>query len=270
MLELMKKSAVCPYNSRLQKGGALLEDMRTLVRHWPPSEESTVGVATFVHSALAKQTSARSLDTFNRAFKPRFLDGDPKQAWRIVRPVEDQGWTAEQIRPLYYWITARNDKLLYQYATEFLAGQERGFPRVDSEHAALWITSTIRPVGLAWTSTVTIKVARGLLAALRDFGLLAGDAKKRFVTGHLSMATFAYIAFALHRQGVSGNMLVDHPDWRLFFLTTRQQRERLFMEANQARLLNYQAAGSLVSIDFPSNSFEDYAHVVTERTNRPA
>jgi hypothetical protein len=270
MPELTKKLIASPYNSRLQKGGALLEDMRTLVRQWPPPEESASGVAAFVHSAMAKQTSARSWDTFKRAFRPRFLDGDPIQSWKIVRPIEDRGWNADQVRPLYYWIAARSDRLLYEYVTGFLAGQAGGFPRVDSEHTARWITSTIRPTGLVWTETVTLKVARGLLAALRDFALLEGANKKRLVRIHLSLPTFSYLAFALHRLGASGTSLVDHPDWGLFLLTTRQQREQLFMEANQARLMHYQAAGSLVRVEFPSDSFEEYAHVVTERTHRPA
>ena len=258
------------YNSRLQKGGARIDDMRALVRAWPPPATDGAGLAAHIHGALSKETATRSADVFRRAFAPRFIDGSPANAWQLIRPLEDAGCSINQLRPLYYWITARSDRLLYEYVTIFLSGSPSSQPRIDSEHAARWITTTVRPAGLMWKEKVTIKVARGLMAALRDFGVLEGASKKRQASPYLPTPTFAYIAFILHKGGARGVALLDHPDWALFLLTSRQQRERLFLEAAQSGLLTYHAAGSLVRVEFPFKTLEEYVRVVVERSPRAA
>jgi hypothetical protein len=41
--------------------------------------------------------------------------------------------------------------------------------------------------------------------------------------------------------------------------------ERFFIEAHQEHLLGYQAAGSVVRIDFPADTLTDYAHILLEK-----
>ena len=267
LLKGAENMAGMSYNTRLQKGGALLGDMRALVRAWPPTVSDEPGIASHIHEVLSKGTGTRSADVFKRAFAPRFINGLPPNAWQLIRPLEDAGCSINQLRPLYYWITARTERLMYEYVTEFLASSQ---PRIDSEHTARWIVSTVRPFGSVWTEKVTIKVARGLMAALRDFGILEGASEKRLASVYLPIPCFAYIAFLLHNQGAHGAALVDHPDWGLFLLISRQQRERLFLEAAQSRLLTYHAAGSLVRVDFPAMTSEEYQRVVIERSSRAA
>lgn len=262
------KAGPAPYNSRLQKGGALIDDMRALVRAWPPPVEGEAGLAGYIHGVLAKETATRSADILRRSFAPRFIHGFPPDAWQLLRPLEDAGFALNALRPLYYWVTARSDRLMYEYVTGFLTGGPSNQPRIDSEHTAIWITATVRPVGLVWTEKVTIKVARGLMAALRDFGVLEGSSKKRQASLYLPIPIFALIAFVLNLHGSHGSALMDHPDWGLFLLTNRQVRERMFLEAAQSSLLTYHAAGSLVGVEFPVKTLEEYVRVVIERSHR--
>jgi hypothetical protein len=77
------------YTTRLQKGGALLDDMRQLVRAWseaPVATQRDTGVRTNI---LNKDTRTRLADVYRRAFLPRFVDGPIPNAWKIVRPLED-------------------------------------------------------------------------------------------------------------------------------------------------------------------------------------
>ena len=67
------------YNTRIQKGGALLEDMRMLVRSW--EEIGGSDTTREVRRLLGKKTLARSRDTLVRTFIPRFIQGDPPNAW---------------------------------------------------------------------------------------------------------------------------------------------------------------------------------------------
>jgi hypothetical protein len=63
---------------------------------------------------------------------------------------------------------------------------------------------------------------------------------------------------------VASRNILDHPDWRLFLLDAAAV-EHLLLEAHQLRLLEYQAAGSVVNLSFPVSTAKEYAHVVLGR-----
>lgn len=120
--------------------------------------------------------------------------------------------------------------------------------------------------GKAWSEAVATRVARGILATLRDFGILEGTAKKRMAPGYIPFESFAYLAFSLHREGATGSSLLNHWDWSLFLLSPPVV-ERLFLEADRNGLLRFQAAGKIVRIDFPAHRFEEMANVVAARAH---
>jgi hypothetical protein len=254
------------YHTRIQKGGALLDDMRMLVRSW--SDSGNAGQVQSHLNLLGKKTLARSKDTFVRAFAPRFLHGDPPNAWRLVRCLEDRNADPEILFPVYYWITARNDRLLYNYVTQELAHIARsGDGSVRIEETTVWIARELKRTHQEWSRTVTVKVARGLLAALRDFGILQGATRKRVAPVHLPLESFCYVAFCLNQLGSSGENLVNHPDWRLFLLTPTLA-ERLFLAAHQHAFLSFYAAGRIYRIDFQETSYEEYADVLLKRKSQ--
>jgi hypothetical protein len=115
-----------------------------------------------------------------------------------------------------------------------------------------------------WSDDTTLHVAQHLLATLRDFGVLGGGTRKHIAPKYLPVSAFAFIALLRHRELRSGDLVVDDPDWRLFFLP-RLGVERLFLEAHQEHLLEYYAAGRVVRITFPSESLEDYARILVAR-----
>lgn len=126
------------YHTRIQKSGALLDDMRLLVRSWADSNGAEEKQA--ARSLLRKKTLARSKDTFIRAFNPRFLHGDPPKAWKLVRCLEDRNADPEVLRPLYFWVTARSDRLLYDFVTQELIQIARsGDGSVRIEETTSWI-----------------------------------------------------------------------------------------------------------------------------------
>ena len=53
--------------------------------------------------------------------------------------------------------------------------------------------------------------------------------------------------------------LISHHDWRLF-LFGETAVERMFLECHQNHWLRYEVAGAIHRIEFPSITFEEYAH----------
>lgn len=257
----MKETGI---NSRLQKGGALLSDMRRLVAVW--SADAAAGEPNaFVIKTLGKPSVARAHDTYIRAFRPRFLEGDPPQAWMLARALEDADADPDTAKAFYFWITARAERLLYLYVTdELIAARSSAHRQIKVEDAMRWLREQLRLSGKEWTPTVTRKVARGMLAALRDFGVLQGATAKTIAPRHCPLEAFAMIAFCLQEMGCSGRAIVQHPDWRLFLFGEREV-ERALLECHQKGWLGYHAAGAICRIDFPRIPFKEYVHVVLGR-----
>lgn len=254
------------YTTRLQKGGALLDDMRLLVRQWRDEASwDEQRQKMILENILGKKTRSRSADIYRRTFALRFLKGDPPEAWKIIRPLEDREVALEILKPMYYWITARSEPLIYDFVTNELFARRKGLDQsLRIEETSAWIRKHLGSQKEAWTDTVVIKVARGLLAALRDFGVLEGAAKKRIAPLYLPVESFAYIAFALFQMGSTGEKLVIHPDWELFLLQSPVV-ERHFLDAHQSKLLRYEAAGKIHRIDFYAHNLEEMADVVAGR-----
>jgi hypothetical protein len=252
------------FTSRIQKGGALLRDMRQLVCHWEKLPQGS-NPQRFVKDLLPKATLARAHDTYARAFLPRFIQGSPKEAWRLCASMERALPAVEIVKPVYYWITARAEPLLYLYATDELYQQSRiGAASVGSAELAVWIKKTCEGAGKAWSGIVTIKVARGILATLRDFGVLTGSSRKTIAVADLPLASFCLIAFCLRIVLANSQTLIEHPDWRLFLLSPGLV-ERLLLEAHQHGWLNYQTAGRVSRLEFPDTSFDNYVRRVLSR-----
>jgi hypothetical protein len=266
VLAITKDKLKRTYTSRLQKGGALLNDMRLLVRQW--SDEASYNEQRqkiIIENTLGKKTRVRATDIFRRAFSQRFLKGDLSEAWKIVRPLEDSEVSLEILRPVYYWITCRSDDLLYDFVKDIILYRSKSSDfsiRVDE--TSRWIKNRLVESQQEWSETVTIKVARGLLATLRDFGLLEGRITKKISPPYLPCESFAYLAFVLHTLGNSGENLVTHPDWQLFLLSS-SGAEHLLLEAHQRRFLRYAAAGRIHRIEFDAQTLEEMADVIVGR-----
>jgi len=255
------------YNARLVKGGALLEDMRILVRNWQDGNGKSRMDVMVAADLLGKHTRARALDTYQSVFIPRFVNGHPPDAWKITRELEEKNMPIEILRPVYYWITARKEHLLYDFVCQELADRSKSQGHgITTDDAIAWLKSQIARCGKAWSEMVTKKVAQGMLAALRDFGILEGAVRKRIAPVYIPVESFAYIAFALDQEGATGARLMGHPDWSLFLLAPPAV-EHMFLDADRNGLLHFQAAGKIVRIEFPAHSFKEMADVIAVRAH---
>jgi hypothetical protein len=182
------RSSTWIYTTRLQKGGALLDDMRQLVRTWSEASAETLRDEAIRTNVLNKQTRARLADVYRRTFLPRFVEGRIPNAWKLVRPLEDAQAPVHIVRPVYYWISARAEPLLGDFCREFILPRQAIVRAgIGTQEVLNWLYDK----GCPWTQTVATKVARGLLAALRDYGILEGRARKRLAGVLLSVTAFA-------------------------------------------------------------------------------
>jgi len=177
------------------------------------------------------------------------------------------GAPAQWLDPLLYFYAAQNDRTMRDLVVQVL------YPRLLAGSIDLPIDVVVCTLRMwvaegkttsAWGDKTIVRVARGFMATLRDFGVLHGAVKKRLAPIYLPIPSFALIARWLQQRERSGSRVLQHDDWKLFFLPT-EGVERFFIEAHQQHLLTYYAAGSVIRIEFPANTLQEYVHVLLER-----
>lgn len=258
------------YSSKIIKAGALLADTRLLLEQWDDTADTATNLARFRRENLFGKTSRARVEDILAVFRQRYLH-DPGLLSALVTLAKGFTPSASLNRILYFQAT-QSDQLLHDVVTGVLLPLSgRPDPEIRLWEVENWVAEQVA-VGKTerpWSSAVQRRVAQGLLATLRDFGVLEGAVRKRLTAPYLPIDAFAFIAFQLGRREPSGERLLQHPEWQLFFLSDRAV-ERFLLEAHQEQLLQYHAAGRVTRIDFPVETLPEYAHVLTQRTHLSA
>ena len=180
--------------------------------------------------------------------KPRLIDPGPFVIQALQTVLSDPTAFAE----IVYYEAMRDDALLRDFATDRLYElYSSGRSHVTVEDTLAWFATLKEPRVRAWSETVRVKVGRGLLAALRDFGVLEGAAKKRFRAPRMSTRGFAYAAWRITREAGADRAVFTTDIWRAWLLDARRV-EGLALELDRHGVWRYAAAGSSARIDWAS------------------
>lgn len=253
------------YSSKIIKAGALLPDTKLLLETWDTDTDIDNNLERVREENLLGKSSRSRVEDVLRVFRQRYLE-DPEMLNALVALVKG-GMPAESLDRVLYFQAVRSDPLLHDLVTEVLADwSTRSDREVRTWEVQNWVDEQVEAGNTerSWSFEVQRRVVQGLLATLRDFGILEGSVKKRIAYVYLPLDAFAFIVFQLVREGRSGERLLNDPEWRLFFLP-QGGAERFFLEAHQEGLLEYYAAGRVVRIDFPVKDLEDYAGFLAQR-----
>jgi hypothetical protein len=253
------------YSSRIIKAGALLADTKTLLAHWDESASVKENMDRFRRENLFGKASRSRVEDILAIFRQRFL-GEESVTSALVILVRKRFPAASLDRILYYF-AARSDRLLHDVVTEVLLPlQARGIIDIDVVELKRPLKKLVDEGKTSgeWSDPTIVRIAQGLLSALRDFGVLQGAVKKRIAPAYLPVEAFAFLMFYLKQHQPSGQRLLELPDWKLFFLP-REGVERFLFEAHQHDLLEYHAAGTVTRLTFPAETLQEYAGVLAQR-----
>jgi len=245
--------------SRIIKGGALLDESRRFVETWDDEISPEGNLEAFRNgNLLGKRSRARSEDTL-AVLRQRFVEPGP-QVIRSLRPLTLR---ADAFRDACYYEAARNDDLLAYVAGSILADlRGRGWVKVtvdDIERALL--VAPPDPIVKEWGDRTRTRVVHGVLSALRDFGVLEGQANKHIASANVSFTGFVYVLGRLREQLPSSHEIISSPVWQWWLLENRHVRG-LLLEADTEGLLRFADAGSTVRIDWRVDGLEEMVRAV--------
>lgn len=254
------------YTSRIIKASALLADTRVLLHEWDLGQSAATNLDRLRQQNVFGKASRSRIDDILTIFRQRYFD-DPAIGGMLVTLAQG-GAPGAWIDPLLYFFSVQNDRTLRDLVVDVL------YPRLQGGYSDVtveYITRALRTwvaegkTTSVWGDRTIARVARGALATLRDYGILAGKTHKRIAPFYLPTPSFALAAHWLAGRERSGERVLHSDEWKLFFLPVAGV-ERFFVEAHQEHLLGYQAAGSVVRIDFPTDDLVEFANVLLERT----
>ena len=250
------------YTTKIFKAGALIPDTLELLLNWDEEMPVAANLARLRERNVFNKSTRTRVKNILRIFRQRYLFDE--SVGKSLAVLAKNNLPPDALKPIFYLFTACADDLLRDTVLIFLSSRRSsGRMHIDFGRPETRATGMDRQGRIKdnWSDSTLAKVARGLLATLRDFGVLQGAANKSIAPIYLPVEAFAYIAFYLKTIDYSGELLVKNPLWGLFFLTPSEV-ERFLVQADQMQLLNYQAAGSVVRIDFPADTIEDYTDVI--------
>jgi hypothetical protein len=243
----------------------LIGDTKTLLSHWDLGASVDENLSRVRRENVFGKASRSRVEDILGIFRQRYLS-EQSVTKALVTLVRGRFPTAALDR-LFYFHSARNDRLLHDAVTEILVPmQDRGLVDItvpDFERPlAKWVDEG-KTTG-HWSEPTITRIAQGLLSALRDFGVLQGAVNKKIAPFYFPIEAFAYVVCYLKQHQPSGAKLIESPDWKLFFLR-REGVERFLFEAHQRDLLEYHVAGSVTRLTFPAETLEEYANVLAQR-----
>jgi hypothetical protein len=257
------------YTTLLTHGGAMVDEMRILIDRFNPEMDINKWVDDIVkENVLGKASRAYTSEIISRFFLPRFVNGQSKNAWKALKILCSKGADLSIIRSIMYYHTARIDDLLYDFVVnEVFERYYTGQTTISADDVYRFIESSPKDrLDKQWSDSVKGRLSRGVLSVLRDFGILEGKSKKKIADFYLPLEAFAYVAFLLYSDVSSGDIILNHDDWKLFLLKPKNV-ERMFLEAHQHGFLKYNAAGNLIRIDFEYKSTEELANDIVSRSH---
>lgn len=244
------------YKARFHHSGAMIEEMLLLTSYFDPDvDKKTWEQKVVSENLLAKNTRNWVKEVVSGSFYPRLVNGPIPESWQIIRRFTAN--TADQsiLHSILYYITAKYDEFLYDFVTEevhqrFYSGQLNISP-VDVYNYIHSLPEEL--FNKPWSDYVQRRYSGGIMATLRDFGILEGKSHKKIANYYLPMATFVFVAYLLNQNTKSGEKNLHHKDWNLFLLNSRAV-ERMYLQAHQLNYLSYHAAGGIIRIEFPFDS----------------
>jgi len=258
------------YTSRIIKASALIADTKVLLAAWDPERSVVENLDRARRENIFGKTSRKRVEDILLIFRQRYFD-DTDVGAALVTLVQN-GAPGQWIDPLLYFFSAQNDHTLRDTVIEVL------YPRHLAGYTDLPVQVVVHAIRnwvaegkttTPWNDRTIERVARGLMATLRDFGVLQGAANKHLTPIYLPAPSFAMIALWLQQRERSGHLVLQSDDWKLFFLSV-EGVERFFIEAHQEHFLTYHAAGSVIRIEFPAASLTEYAYALLESENERA
>ncbi len=207
-----------------------------------------------LRGTILRQRARETRHRIWEAIHWRFFAWHPPE-WVLTDLAEAAGddSTTPRFAGLVYLHFARRDRLTFEFVTTKLweLWQNKTVEvRRDDVLDFLAVCQEQHPKVRSWRESTRKKLARNVLSALRDFGLLSGVQRKVIQQPAVSLDVALHLCRLLYAEGLRGRAVLEARDWRLFLWGSHQAADALARLA-QVGKLRFERSGKTVVLEVP-------------------
>lgn len=248
------------YTTELSKGQGAIPEMLAVLDVWEPGIKVVDLKQTVLDTgAIARATAVRVKDIVGRVFASRFLKDDAKPAINIKRLLLG-GLRPSQLTQIFLIYTCRANDILHDFICEvYWAKYGAGSIYIQRQDALdfLEVSTTMGVISPRWSDTMMLRVARYLTGCLTDFGMAGEDrgGKRELLPFTISPLSALYLTHEIHFSEANDNIILEHPDWKLFGLEPQDVVNELQRVANPHFIPQY--SGDLLRVSWKHKTMEE-------------
>lgn len=213
-----------PYLPTLASKAALIEETRLFLLTYDQLHDLEATLQTLLHNVLI-QRSRRTRDTIVAILQSRLIHWNPPN-WVL------QDFISFALEPSLDALHAalllhisRQDHLLYDFVQHVIVPrQEKGEMRIFVSDVQTFLDASQEghTEVARWGFETRLRLSRGVLATLRDCGLLKGEVNKSIGLPIIPKNVVHHLIQLLRAENISREQLAHHPDWQLWLWSPAQ------------------------------------------------
>ena len=263
-------TASAEYNSTFSGRGALLSDVKTILRELETGQGVLQVREAVVEGDLIDRGTRQTRENVWKAIFRRYISArDPEHVATLVRLVALCPNPAAVDLVLFYEY-CQVDALLYDLTAcctyELYQGARTAIDKVDVNE---WLSrqETDHPEIANWSPRTRGRLTAGYLSTIRDFGLVRGSKHKEFHKMYVPREAFVYALYHHKDRGLEGKALIQSTDWRLFLLS---ESEVVFLldDAANGGFIHFRHAGDIYDLRFVYRDLHQVVHTITSENRR--
>ncbi len=255
------------YTTQLQAGLGLVPETLKLLTMWEPSMVGQDLLRAALASGAFPTVAARRLrNVIIEAFCPRYL-ADGAMPARLLKATSAK-LPKEDSRALCFLFTCRANPVLGDFVRQvYWPRYSAGGISVSKEDSIGFVSAAVSDgrTTTRWSESTVTRVARYLLGACADFGLLGSmkGGARSISTFRITPNTASVLAHDLHFRGLGDSALLRARDWELFGLEADDAVGELKRLSLRGELI-VQSAGSITQVSWKYRSMEELADVIAQ------
>jgi hypothetical protein len=216
--------AVGSYLPTLASKAALLEETRLFLVTYGQIHDLEATVQMLINSTLA-QRSRETRMTIIEVIRSRLTRWNPP-VWVLEDLVAFANETSlDALRAALLLHVPRQDRALYDFVQEIIVPRrQQGDNRmlVADVQTFFDTAQAIHPEISRWGFETRLRLARGILATLRDYALLKGTVNKDIVLPVIPEQIVHHLIRLLQAENIPQTEMANHPDWCLWLWSPAQ------------------------------------------------
>ncbi len=213
-----------PYLSTIASKAALLEETRLFLVAYGQYADLETTVQVLVNHTLA-QRSRETRTLIAKIICARLVRWNPP-AWVLHDLVSfAHAGSLDALRAALLLHVSRQDHLLYAFVQAVIHPRwQLGACEIAVAEAQTFFDAEQpeHPEIAHWGFETRLRLARGLLATVRDYSLLKGAANKHIVLPVIPTTVVHHLIRLLQAEGIPEGQMADHYDWRLWLWSPAQ------------------------------------------------